>query len=97
MEEKLYKRKFIRLPKVLELTTLGKSTIYEMIQNGNFPRALKLGAPQKNTNAIDSRANFWIESEVISWLDSKIAERKKVLAQKPASSIDSEGIERGLV
>ena len=50
MEES--QRKFIRLKAVQELVSLGKTRIYEMASNGNFPKPCKLGPPLKNPDGI---------------------------------------------
>ena len=73
MEES--QRKFIRLKAVQELVSLGKTRIYEMASNGNFPKPCKLGPPLKNPDGIDSRINFWIKSEIMNWLDARVLER----------------------
>ena len=54
--------KFIRLNDVISITGLGKSSIYNMIKEGNFPKNILLGA----------RAVAWVESEVRDWIDSRI-------------------------
>ena len=58
--------RLIRRPAVEELTGLAKSTIYQMMHEGRFPRAVRLGG----------RAVAWPESEVHNWLQEKIAERE---------------------
>ena len=59
-------QKLLRLPSVIERTSLRRSTIYEMMQAGTFPRPVKLNL----------RANGWVESEIDAWLASRIAERE---------------------
>jgi prophage regulatory protein len=51
-----------RLPKVLRHTGLSRSTIYEMIDRGDFPRQVKLGR----------RAVGWIGNDVVEWIHAKI-------------------------
>jgi prophage regulatory protein len=58
--------RFIRRQAVEELTGLAKSTIYQMMREGRFPRAVKLGG----------RAVAWPECEIHNWLEEKIAERE---------------------
>jgi prophage regulatory protein len=53
----------LRLPRVLELTGLSRSSIYDMVESGTFPRQVKLGA----------RAIAWRESDVARWLDERKA------------------------
>ncbi len=50
-----------RLPEVIIQTGLSRSTIYEMIKRGEFPRQFKLGA----------RAVGWVADDVLAWLDAK--------------------------
>ena len=58
-------QKLLRLPEVIERTSLRRSTIYEMMQGGSFPKPVKLNL----------RSNGWIESEVSDWVAARIAER----------------------
>jgi len=51
-----------RLPEVLRQTGLSRSTIYEMISRGEFPRQVKLGR----------RAVGWIANDVQDWIHSKV-------------------------
>ena len=46
--------KFLRLPEVLIRTGKSRSTIYQGVTNGTFPRPVKLGP----------RAVGWLESEI---------------------------------
>lgn len=49
----------LRLPTVLEITGLKKSTIYAGAKNGTFPKPVKVG----------SRAVAWRSDEVKQWID----------------------------
>lgn len=60
-------KRFIRLPRVKELTTLPTSAIYAAIAAGTFPKQIKLG----------ERAVAWLESDVMAWIDARIAESKE--------------------
>ena len=59
----LYRYDFVRLPQVKEMTCLSKSTIYRLIESGDFPSQIPLGA----------RSVVWIRSEIEEWCDQKIA------------------------
>lgn len=59
-------RKIWRLPEVLNQTGLSRSTIYELIGRGEFPRQINLGP----------RAVGWVAEEVLAWIDSKIREAR---------------------
>ena len=68
-------KRFIRLPEVLSRTGFGRTSIYRKMEDGSFPRSVKLGGPPKDPNAFDSRAIAWIEDEVDQWIESTIEER----------------------
>ena len=56
----------LRLPEVKARTKLGRSTIYDAMQRGDFPQPMKLGL----------RAVGWIEAEVDAWVEARKAQRK---------------------
>jgi len=66
LDKKMSTRRVWRLPDVLEQTGLSRSTIYEMIGQGEFPRQINLGP----------RAVGWSSDEVLDWIDSKIREAR---------------------
>ena len=68
-------KRFIRLPEVLTRTGYGRTTIYRKMEDGSFPRSVKLGGPPIDPNVFDSRAIAWIEDEVDQWIDSRIEDR----------------------
>lgn len=51
----------LRRPKVEILTGLGRSSIYFLIQKGDFPAPVRLGL----------RSVAWRESEVLQWIASR--------------------------
>ena len=53
---------FIRLPKVKELTCLSKSSIYRLIEEGDFQKQVSLGA----------RSVVWVKSQVEDWCAQKV-------------------------
>ena len=69
------KKRFIRLPEVLSRTGYGSTTIYRKMEDGSFPKSVKLGGPPKDPSIFDSRAVAWIEDEVEEWIESRIEER----------------------
>ena len=71
-------KRFIRLPEVLSRTGYGRTTIYRKMEDGSFPRSVKLGGPPIDPNVFDSRAIAWIEDEVEQWIDYRIEERDSV-------------------
>ena len=54
------KIRLIRLQEVLSRTGYGRTSIYRKMEDGSFPKSLKLGGPPKDPNEFDSRAIAWI-------------------------------------
>ena len=52
----------LRLPIVKARTGLSRSTIYQRVADGNFPKPVNLGA----------RAVGWLEAEIDAWLAAQI-------------------------
>jgi len=57
--------KLIKLPQVMQITTLSRATVYRLITKGEFPKQIKLS----------ERASAWIEHEVLDWRDNRINNR----------------------
>ncbi len=53
----------LRRPAIEALTGLSRSTIYEMMTRGEFPRPIRIGR----------RAVAWPESAVVAWLANRPA------------------------
>ena len=53
--------RLLRLSEVQTRTALGRSTIYRLMRNGDFPEPLKIG----------TRAVRWRESEIEDWLAAR--------------------------
>ena len=51
----------LRRPQVEQRTGLSRSTLYQYIQDGLFPRPVSLGA----------RAVGWLESDVNAWITAR--------------------------
>ena len=78
MEKKSPHKRLIRLPEVLSRTGYGRTSIYRKMEDGSFPKSIKLGGPPLDHSAFDSRAVAWIEDEVDQWIESRIEERDSV-------------------
>ncbi len=76
-------KRFIRLPEVLSRTGFGRTSIYRKMEDGSFPRSVKLGGPLEDPEAFDCRAVAWIEDEVEQWIESRIDERDSSLIDIP--------------
>ena len=72
------KHRFIRLNEVLSRTGFSRTSIYRKMEEGSFPKSLKLGGPPKDPSIFDSRAVAWIEDEVDHWMESRIDDRDSV-------------------
>lgn len=57
----------LRRKQVEARTGLSRSTIYQYMADGQFPKPVRLG----------SRAVGWIESEISAWLDAQIIRTRK--------------------
>ena len=68
-------KRFIRLSEVLSRTGYGRTSIYRKMEEGSFPRSVKLGGPLEDPEAFDCRAVAWIEDEVEQWIESWIEGR----------------------
>jgi prophage regulatory protein len=60
-------QKILRRPEVEVATGLPRSSLYELIAAGQFPKPIPLGA----------RSVGWLETDVLAWQNGKIAERDK--------------------
>jgi len=60
--------RILRFKQVAALVGLGKSSIYRKVQEGTFPKPIKLGS---------ARASGWISNEVYDWIDDQIKRSRK--------------------
>lgn len=58
--------RFIKLNQVRNVTALSTSEIYRRIAAGTFPTQIALGP----------KSVVWLESEVVAWCESRIAENR---------------------
>jgi prophage regulatory protein len=57
--------KIMKLPAVIKLTKLSRSSIYRLIANGDFPKQIKLA----------ERSCGWLEFEIKEYLNVRINNR----------------------
>lgn len=57
--------RLLRLPQVMDVVGLSRSTIYQLQEEGRFPKRVKLA----------TRAVGWIEAEIQAWLAERISQR----------------------
>lgn len=55
--------RFLRLPEVIRVAGLSRSTIYALMKKGEFPKGVQLSA----------RSVAWSESQVLQWVQDRIA------------------------
>ena len=55
----------MRLPEVVQLTGVSRSTIYRWMANGEFPTQISLGG----------KTVAWLESDVDDWIQLRIGNR----------------------
>ena len=53
----------VRLPEVLEITGLSRTTIWRRERDGSFPPPIRLGGER-------TRAVGWREQDIYDWIDS---------------------------
>jgi prophage regulatory protein len=62
---------FLRVPDVLAAAGVSRSTLYEMMDSGKFPKPVKPN---------DDRAVRWLASEIADWQKARIAARDNAVA-----------------
>ena len=55
--------RLLRLKTVVDRTGLGRTLIYQQMDEGSFPKPVKIGA----------RAVAWAESDIQKWIEERIA------------------------
>lgn len=63
-------KRLLKRPEVREKTSLSDSEMYRQIGAGTFPRPIRLTP--------NGRAVAWLESEVDTWIENRIADRVEV-------------------
>lgn len=53
--------RLLRIAQVMERTALSRSYIYRLIQRGEFPAQLDLGA----------KCSRWVEADIAKWIESR--------------------------
>lgn len=64
----------LRLPKVKHRTGLSRSSIYQKISKGEFPKPVLLGA----------RCVGWLEDEITTWIEQQIQSSRCATRSKNA-------------
>lgn len=66
MEVKHLAPEFLRIRDVTALTGISRASVYRLAAAGEFPKPLKLS----------ERASAWVRTEVETWVQAKIANRR---------------------
>ena len=75
--------RILRRPAVEAQTGLSRSTIYEQMGAGKFPRPVPLGG---------EKAVGWLDSEISKWIEERIAEREAWLKARPVEREDAKAL-----
>lgn len=67
--------RLLRFPQVHAKTNVGRTKTYELVNAGEFPAPIKVGA-----------ASFWVEREIDAWIEQKIAARDAARINQAVSS-----------
>jgi len=65
--------RILRLPAVKDRTGLSRSSVYEKIAAGDFPKPISLGA----------RAVGWLESDIDAWIDGRVGVSRSIQSIRP--------------
>jgi prophage regulatory protein len=57
----------IKLPSVINITGISRTSIYNRIEEGTFPKQINLG----------ERSVGWVKSEILEWIDVRIQARNE--------------------
>jgi prophage regulatory protein len=68
--------KILRLEAAKETTGLSRSSIYNMMKTGDFPRSILLG----------ERAVGWLESDIQLWINSRVRKQDEGSKLNPLRS-----------
>lgn len=63
--------KFLRLSEVLNRTGMSRSTLYEQISAGSFPKPVK----------VSSRTNGWPDNEIAEWIAERVRQRDNAMGE----------------
>jgi prophage regulatory protein len=69
--------RLLRLAQVMDITGLGKTKIYELQSNGDFPMRVQITAHSVG----------WIEEEVQTWIAGRVAARSCPMAKSDRESL----------
>ena len=56
--------RILRIPEVVQVTGLSRTTIWRRVKSGDFPAPVRLGS-------LATRSVGWRESEIRKWIESR--------------------------
>ncbi|MDR2884319.1 MAG: AlpA family transcriptional regulator [Deferribacteraceae bacterium] len=59
--------RILKLPEVIAITALSRSSIYAKAKDGTFPMPVKLS----------ERSVGWLEHEIVEWLEKRVSESRR--------------------
>lgn len=68
-EDATFEDRFLRLPEVRNRVGFSRATIYRLMESGDFPAPVHLGA----------RAVGWLQSEISAWIANRAKESGKLV------------------
>lgn len=69
--------RLIKFKEVMNMTGLGRSSIYKFMSEGSFPQSISLG----------ERAVAWEEGEIEEWIQMRIDSRQVITIDTPKENI----------
>ena len=70
-QQRLHGELYINSEKIRKITTIGRTKLYEMIINGEFPKPINMRDDKDTTRKI------WTASSVYNWMQQKAEERNQ--------------------
>ena len=70
-QKQLHGELYINSEEIRKITTIGRTKLYEMIKNEEFPKPINI------ENEKDTTRKIWTASSVYNWMQQKAAERKE--------------------
>ena len=70
-QQQLHGELYINSEKIRKITTIGRTKLYEMIINGEFPKPINMRDDKDTTRKI------WTASSVYNWMQQKAEERNQ--------------------
>ena len=70
-QQRLHEELYINSEKIRKITTIGRTKLYEMIKNEEFPKPINM------ENDKDTTRKIWTASSIYNWMQQKAEERNQ--------------------